>query len=92
MKRKEVEEVIGAGDSWENVDQMDGMESPLILYENNGQRIKLMTDMTTGTVQCPNEKCESTRAFFYQLQIRSADEPMTSFFKVGTSNWKTYKR
>jgi hypothetical protein len=24
MKRKEVEEVVGAGDSWENVDQMDG--------------------------------------------------------------------
>jgi len=36
-------------------------------------------------VQCPNDKCDSGEAFFYQLQIRSADEPMTSFFKVGTS-------
>jgi hypothetical protein len=33
-------------------------------------------------VQCPNDKCDGGEAFFYQLQIRSADEPMTSFFKV----------
>ena len=29
---------------------------------------------------CPNEKCDSMEAFFSQMQIRSADEPMTSFF------------
>lgn len=34
-------------------------------------------------MQCPNEKCEGSEAYFYQLQIRSADEPMTSFFRVG---------
>jgi len=28
------------------------------------------------TVTC--EKCEHGRAYFYQLQIRSADEPMTT--------------
>ncbi|KAJ9089301.1 RNA polymerase III C11 subunit, variant 2 [Entomophthora muscae] len=28
---------------------------------------------------CP--KCEHTRAFFFQLQIRSADEPMSTFYK-----------
>lgn len=33
-------------------------------------------------VQCPNEKCDGTQAYFYQLQIRSADEPMTTFYKV----------
>lgn len=36
-------------------------------------------------VQCPNAArglCDGREAFFYQLQIRSADEPMTSFFKV----------
>ncbi|KAF2403571.1 hypothetical protein EJ06DRAFT_488310 [Trichodelitschia bisporula] len=32
-------------------------------------------------VQCPSDTCDSTMAYFYQLQIRSADEPMTSFFK-----------
>ncbi|KXN68248.1 hypothetical protein CONCODRAFT_79818 [Conidiobolus coronatus NRRL 28638] len=30
-------------------------------------------------VPCP--KCEHTRAYFFQLQIRSADEPMTTFYK-----------
>jgi DNA-directed RNA polymerase subunit M/transcription elongation factor TFIIS len=35
------------------------------------------------TVQCPNEKCRNHEAYWYQLQIRSADEPMTAFYKVG---------
>ncbi|GME23997.1 putative DNA-directed RNA polymerase III [Neofusicoccum parvum] len=55
MKRKEVEDVLGGKDAWENVDQTD--------------------------VQCPNQGCGGDRAYFYQIQIRSADEPMTSFFK-----------
>ena len=33
-------------------------------------------------VQCPDSKCGNTRAYFYMLQIRSADEPMTAFYKV----------
>ncbi|KAE9975085.1 hypothetical protein EG328_000506 [Venturia inaequalis] len=32
-------------------------------------------------VNCPDESCGNGQAYFYQLQIRSADEPMTSFFK-----------
>ena len=36
-------------------------------------------------VQCPSEDCEGTKAFFMQIQIRSADEPMTLFYKVGAS-------
>ncbi|KAI5291651.1 RNA polymerase III C11 subunit [Ascosphaera acerosa] len=31
--------------------------------------------------QCPAEGCDSDRATFYQLQTRSADEPMTTFYK-----------
>lgn len=34
------------------------------------------------SVQCPNEKCRNDEAYWYQLQIRSADEPMTAFYKV----------
>lgn len=33
-------------------------------------------------MQCPKEGCEGTEAAYFQVQIRSADEPMTSFFKV----------
>ncbi|KAI2627244.1 hypothetical protein GGS21DRAFT_493087 [Xylaria nigripes] len=32
-------------------------------------------------VQCPTGSCEGKEAAFYQVQIRSADEPMTSFYK-----------
>lgn len=32
--------------------------------------------------QCPADGCDGTEAAFFQVQIRSADEPMTSFFKV----------
>lgn len=32
-------------------------------------------------VQCPADECNGAEAAFYQVQIRSADEPMTSFFK-----------
>ena len=32
--------------------------------------------------QCPREGCEGARAAFHQVQIRSADEPMTTFYKV----------
>ncbi|KAJ5678716.1 RNA polymerase III subunit C11 [Penicillium macrosclerotiorum] len=34
--------------------------------------------------QCPAEKCNGERAYFFQLQIRSADEPMTTFLKCTT--------
>lgn len=34
-------------------------------------------------MQCDNRECDGMEAAFFQVQIRSADEPMTSFFKVG---------
>ncbi|KAK7091803.1 DNA-directed RNA polymerase III subunit RPC10-like [Littorina saxatilis] len=30
---------------------------------------------------CPKESCENDRAYFMQIQTRSADEPMTTFYK-----------
>ncbi|KAI1394784.1 hypothetical protein F4819DRAFT_237809 [Hypoxylon fuscum] len=36
------------------------------------------------TVQCNNSACTGNEAAFYQIQIRSADEPMTSFYKCMT--------
>lgn len=37
-----------------------------------------------GRVQCPAEGCNGEEAAFFQVQIRSADEPMTSFYKCMT--------
>ncbi|AEO65633.1 uncharacterized protein THITE_2112787 [Thermothielavioides terrestris NRRL 8126] len=36
-----------------------------------------------GRVQCPTADCSGVEAAFFQVQIRSADEPMTTFYKVG---------
>lgn len=33
-------------------------------------------------MQCPKTECDGLEAAFFQVQIRSADEPMTGFYKV----------
>ena len=33
-------------------------------------------------VMCPIDACEGQRGYFYMVQIRSADEPMTTFYKA----------
>jgi DNA-directed RNA polymerase III subunit RPC11 len=71
--RKEVEDVIGGPEAWANADKMEGMPS-LPSIDGLG--------LTVSTAQCPNPKCHNREAYFYQLQIRSADEPMTTFLKV----------
>lgn len=74
MKKKEEEDILGGKGAWDNVDKTEGR----IVPEANGSGQK--TDRRT--VQCPNEKCRNDEAYWYQLQIRSADEPMTAFYKV----------
>ena len=41
-----------------------------------------LTKLVGGIAQCPVDECGGTRAYFYMVQIRSADEPMTTFYKV----------
>ncbi|KAF2680303.1 hypothetical protein K458DRAFT_407331 [Lentithecium fluviatile CBS 122367] len=60
-------------------------------YERKMLRQKEVDDVIGGAgswdnvdkvkVQCPNEKCRNDEAYWYALQIRSADEPMTNFYK-----------
>jgi hypothetical protein len=38
-------------------------------------------------MQCPKDGCDGEEAAFFQVQIRSADEPMTGFYKVRL-NWQ----
>jgi len=35
-------------------------------------------------IQCPNDGCNGMEAIFYSVQIRSADEPETHFYKCTT--------
>ena len=60
LERKEVDDVLGGKEAWENVDQIDA----------------------------PCHKCPNTRAYFMQIQIRSADEPMTTFYKCTKCNYQ----
>ncbi|KAK3903691.1 hypothetical protein C8A05DRAFT_43115 [Staphylotrichum tortipilum] len=43
-----------------------------------------------GRVQCPTADCDGAEAAFFQVQIRSADEPMTTFYKCMTcgNRWR----
>lgn len=68
LKRKEVDDVLGGDDTWKHADSTagtcDGSLSQHIFIDSY------------VIATCP--KCDHDRAYFYQLQIRSADEPMTT--------------
>ncbi|CAZ81168.1 unnamed protein product [Tuber melanosporum] len=60
-------------------------------YERKSMKRKEVEDVLGGEgawdnvdqtdAQCPVDECGGTRAYFYMVQIRSADEPMTTFYK-----------
>ena len=50
-----------------------GAEAQCVKSEGDGGQI-------TSISQCPNSRCDSKKASFVQLQIRSADEPMSLIF------------
>lgn len=61
------------------------------VYDRKYMETKKVDDMLGGkgawdnvdqtSVLCPVDNCTGDKAYFYQLQIRSADEPMTTFYK-----------
>ena len=70
LKRKQVDDVLGGDEMWAHADRTQGMyymiDLPLLVKVND----------TFSLASC--DKCNFNSAFFYQLQIRSADEPMTT--------------
>ncbi|KAF8445175.1 hypothetical protein BGX38DRAFT_1094747 [Terfezia claveryi] len=60
-------------------------------YERKPMKRKQVDDVMGGEgawdnvdnteAQCPVHECGGDRAYFYMVQIRSADEPMTTFYK-----------
>lgn len=73
LKRKTVDDVLGGEDAWKNVDSTDGKF--LLEVKNLAKHFLLTSPLAT----CP--KCENGRAYFMQIQIRSADEPSSIFYK-----------
>ena len=85
MKRKEVEDVLGGKEAWENVDKTSGKqddENQVDVIRDWPPNVGDHHPADSTTVQCPRDDCDGSEAFFYQVQIRSADEPMTTFYKV----------
>lgn len=44
--------------------------------------VYILINLIVLAVPCHREGCNGTEAFFNQVQIRSADEPMTTFYRV----------
>lgn len=72
MKKKQKDDILGEEQS----------NLPINEGTNTMTMVQYRADKCTVSGGCPNEKCDSKQAYFYQLQTRSADEPPTSFFKV----------
>lgn len=53
IKKKQIDDVLGGEDAWQNVDKTEA--------------------------RCP--QCSFHEAYFMQIQIRSADEPSTTFYR-----------
>ena len=47
--------------------------------QRDKHKYETKVEASTDNFTCPNSKCRSTKCTYYQLQTRSADEPMTTF-------------
>lgn len=87
MKQKEVEDVFGGANEFANADsvasKLRSHTSRATISKLWRGRIADSSFFSSPAAQCPAENCNGDRAYFFQLQIRSADEPMTTFLKVG---------
>ncbi|RUP24773.1 POLR3K [Jimgerdemannia flammicorona] len=79
LKRKEVDDVLGGAAAWENVDFTEGKLAYTRDFVTLSVSFSLFMTFSLPLATCP--KCEHRRAFYMQIQIRSADEPMSTFYK-----------
>lgn len=105
LRRKRVDDVLGGEEMWKHADSIAGKGSNLpFAYDGPPPLVWIYPAIPTlltihpcvcsiYTATC--EKCEHGRAYFYQLQIRSADEPMTTCECVSdsfrSSRWNLYR-
>lgn len=73
--------MLGGAAAWENVDSTAGTGGKgLRGWGKGGGGVD--ADLSSPPLPAePCPKCEHPRAYFMQIQTRSADEPMTTFYK-----------
>ena len=77
-KLKEVDDVLGGAEAWENVDSTEG-STLLLMLNYKVVLVFIGCNSFFLSAECPD--CGHKKAFFMQIQTRSADEPMTTFYK-----------
>ncbi|CAG5085476.1 Oidioi.mRNA.OKI2018_I69.PAR.g10904.t1.cds [Oikopleura dioica] len=98
--------LLKVGGHGPNVQRMECLTCPYIhnimepLTNKKFPRLKELRDVMGGDAAwenadsmeeaCTREGCTNRRAYFFQLQTRSADEPMTTFYRctVCAHQWK----
>ena len=76
LPRKQVDDVLGEDDAWENVDQTDGT---LFYHRTVSSYFRRFHKFYECIARCPH--CDHNKAYFMQIQIRLADKPYTTFYK-----------
>ena len=78
---KQVDDIMGGSAAWQNVDQTTGtFPSPLVVVSTLSLTISYVSKLIVVPM-CVSKQCGATKAYYRQMQIRSADEPMTTFYK-----------
>ncbi|VDN27859.1 unnamed protein product [Gongylonema pulchrum] len=105
-KLKDLDEVLGGPSAWENAQITDAKLQHIIAFlllkikSRLYPKLKDLDEVLGGPSawenaqitdeRCP--RCSGNRAYFMQLQTRSADEPMTVFYRCANSEcafrWK----
>jgi DNA-directed RNA polymerase subunit M/transcription elongation factor TFIIS len=85
LVRKQVDDVLGGEDAWTNVSKTDGTDvpHPVISHTARAPVRSLAPHARLPHAVCAVacSKCRHHQAFFMEVQIRSADEPATLFYK-----------
>jgi len=82
-KKKEADDVIGEN-AWKSAQRTTGLSFHPLSCSLCCATGKLTVLLPARAVTC--EKCGNKEAYFMQIQIRSADEPMTTFYRCTNFN------